>query len=360
MTMMYLDHNATSPILKTVHQAMVSAPFGNANSVNYTGIKAKIALLISEERIKKEINGHNGRIIWTSGGTQANYIAITGICKDKGDLITSNIEHKSIYNLRRNFGNTLDCLSNGMINLNCGSDITKWKLLKSSTAKLVSLMYVNNETGVIQPVSDVKQLIHPKIKFHIDAVQALGKIKIDIEKLGADLLTLSAHKIGGPQGIGCLWIRNNVDIKLQYLGTPNVAGIVGFGKAIKEISIKEYNDINIKNEYHFLKTLNENKCFYILNTKAHHIAGTLSISFPGIDGSELMYALSDKDIIVSTGSACNSNQEELSYVLLNMGINEKQIKSTIRISMGKDISVNDIIKVANIITMTIKELNYGS
>jgi cysteine desulfurase len=359
MSLIYLDHNSTSPVSPEIWKEMQAAPWGNPNTPSKYGVEARMAMNKAERIIKEHINGHDGYIIWTSSGSMANYLAITGTCEYSGDLITSCIEHRSIYDLYRRFGYTLPCLRSGIVDLSYGSQRTGWRLL-SSKAKIVSIMYVNNETGVIQPISLVKARSYSGSWFHVDAVQALGKIRIDVDADHIDMLTLSAHKIGGPKGVGCLWLRNNVHIRQPYLGTPNVAGIVGFGKAVAMLDVDKRTSKVEKSDQCFLETLINTGVECSLNSIAPRTPGTLSLRFPGVDGDELMLTLGTRGVVVSQGSACNSKETNPSHVLLNMGVSEQGIKSTIRISMGEDLDIGTAIDAANIIAKTVKELSNGS
>jgi len=224
-------------------------------------------------------------------------------------------------------------------------------------------MMVNNETGIRYNIKQIANKAHKNnALFHTDAVQALGKLEIDVEELECDLITLSAHKIYGPKGIGCLWIKDGIDINIPYLGTPNVPAIVGFGEAVKKLDWKEYSKELEDKENHFVSELIRFKVDFKykskLLSKYSYIPGLMSIEFPNISNIDLMIELESKGIMISLGSACSKGKVS-SRVLKNMGFSEEKIQSSVRISLGKHCSINDLTEAAYIIAETIKELKHG-
>lgn len=309
----------------------------NPHSIHIEGLKAKILIKKAEIIIKDHINGHRGRIIWTSSGSMANYWAL----KKKDCFITSSeIEHKSI-------------LEHPFINgfLSYEQILEGW-----SDSDLITHMLANNETGQIFDVSWIKDT-NPDALLHVDAVAALGKIQIDVEKLQCDTLSLSAHKIGGPQGLGVLWVRDGVEVNVPYLGTPNVKSIVNFAQIIKNIVPVFVSQILYEKENWFYKTLtanlSENEVFLNPHILTNKIAGILNLSFPNVDKDELQLLLSDKGVMVGTGSACGKGD---SHVLKAMGLSEKRIKSAIRVSFNTLNTYEECTQAAKIIAETIKEL----
>jgi cysteine desulfurase len=225
---------------------------------------------------------------------------------------------------------------------------------------------VNNETGVIQPVQTVGELLKDhSARFHVDAVQALGKMPIDVEEIGCDLLTLSAHKIYGPKGIGCLWVRNDayerVDDMWPYMGTPSVELAMRFGHAVQCLDVTNQHLSLKEKERWFLDVLDlvEGLDYHLNVRHTGRIPGLLSIRFPGVDAEELMFLLSEEDVMVSTGSACDRDRTP-SRVLQAMGLPEEDITSTIRISLGDAVDRVQLTKAADILGKIVKELKDGS
>jgi cysteine desulfurase len=263
--------------------------------------------------------------------------------------------HKSIHKFGKP-SKMLKPLSNGLVSV-------KEIIAKITTdTKLVSMLYVNNETGVIQPV----EIIKPRIKqalYHIDAVQAAGKLPINIQKMQCDFLTMSGHKFGTPKGIACLWIKEGIDLELPYLGTPQVPLAFAFAKTLTSINLAQRKVDAILKEQFFKKRLAEYskqlKINYEYNIKTiRRLPGVLSIRFKGIDATELLMELSDNGLAVSAGSACNSKEIIPSHVLSAIGMSDKDALSTIRISLSPENTWEELEKGAIILTNTIRKLLY--
>lgn len=353
--MIYLDHASTTPPLSVAGGAVDAIrefAWGNPHSIHKIGTSAQAVLSDAEEIICKSINGMNGRIIWTMNGTQANQLAIQTICKnDRAALVTSTIEHKSIEELWRSYGSAVDPDAGYVWSTKVSKYLTKW-------TKLVSIIAVNNETGRtnnIQKISKVVKEFNPQILMHTDAVQAFGKIPLDVESWGIDLLTLSAHKIYGPKGIGCLWIRDGVEFQPLYQGTPAPDLAAGFAEAVREatdpIKLQEYSTLLSNQMAEFGFRLNDTGVYFHVNSMAN---GIMSLRF-NVDADELVLALDDKHIAVSLGSACNNKQRDL-RVLMNSGLTEQEARQTIRLSFGRAVNLDEIEIAAKIIAETVKEL----
>jgi cysteine desulfurase len=234
---------------------------------------------------------------------------------------------------------------------------------------VVSLQMVNNETGIQQEVEELGQFIrrrHKDIYFHTDAVQALGKVTIDVEKMGVDMMTLSAHKAYGPKGLGCLWVRDNCYLDSQnewpYLGTIPTDLIIRFASVVSDIDFddEDADQLMALADHFFLKTLNDSGIEYSRTALYRRVIGYHSLCFPGVDCDELVMALSDKGVYVSAGSACTSSGVKASHVLLAMGIPEACARSTIRVTMGRSVNAEQCVEAAHIIADTVKELRNGS
>jgi cysteine desulfurase len=226
---------------------------------------------------------------------------------------------------------------------------------------------VNNETGIIQPIKSVRKINSMVNRFlHVDAIQALGKLPIDVDELGIDLLSLSAHKVYGPKGIGCLWVRNRCledpEARFPYLGTPSVDLALRFAAVVQRINLPRYTLANQDKEKVFLDTLGENLVhgldFNILGA-GPRVPGLFSLTLTGVDADTLVFILSEEGIMVSTGSACKSKDKHPSHVLTEMGMTEEDINSTIRISLGDMVSCEDVKQAALIIAAKAQEIRDG-
>ncbi|MFH1823339.1 MAG: cysteine desulfurase family protein [archaeon] len=357
----YLDHSATTPVDKQVLEAMqpyFSEKFGNASSLHSFGREAKDALEKARKEFAKFIGAKPAEIFFTSCGTESDNLAIKGI--NTKHIITSKIEHPAVLeacSALEKKGTKITYLSpnqEGLINpKDVESAITK-------ETGLVSIMHVNNEIGTIQDIEAIGKICKKhKIYFHTDAVQSFAKILINVRKMNIDLLSASSHKIYGPKGVGLLYI--NQDVKIDPLlhgggheqglrsGTENIAGIVGFARAIK-----------IDQEENRIKKLRDNLIDELLKipgtrlngSKENRIFHNVNISFKGVEGEALLIRLDDKGIAVSTGSACSSKSLEPSKVLSAIGLKPEDSHGSLRITLGKANKEEDIDYVIN----TIKEV----
>jgi cysteine desulfurase len=356
MKQIYLDHNATTPLRKEALDAMMpylTDEYGNASSVYSLGQRARRAIDDAREIIGNSMGTEATDIIFTSGGTESNNFAIKGIAManlSKGrHVITSNIEHLAVLEpckfIEKELGFDVTYIpvdKYGVVDL----DKLKDSIRKDTI--LISIMFANNEIGTIQPIKDIAKIAHDnKIYFHTDAVQALGKIPIDVEELGIDLASFSGHKLYGPKGIGALYLRKGVKIipfqhgghheKSKRAGTENVAGIVGFGKAM-EIAKRD-----IKKTDAHLKKLTKKmweglskqiKEIYLNGHPENRLASTLNISFKYIEGESMILNFDLKGIYASTGSACTSGSLEPSHVLTAIGVPPDLAQGSVRFSFG--------------------------
>ena len=359
----YLDNASTTYVSNEVLADMLpvfSTIFGNSNSLHSFGRDAMALVDRSRDKIAKAINAKSSEIYFTSGGTEANNWALLGIAratKSKGNhIITSKIEHQSVLDAcaileKEGFKVTyLPVDSTGLVSL---ADIMH-AITKNTI--LISIMTVNNEVGTVQNIKAIaKTAKESGIIFHTDAVQALGAIKIDVKDMDIDALSLSAHKIYGPKGVGILYLKNGIKIdplivggnaeKSKRGGTTNVPGIVGFGKAC-EIAMRDMyaNQQKLKTirEY-FLTQLNKHLQFFNLNGHTQQrIPSIVNLSFEMVEGEAILLMLDLEGIAVSTGSACTSGSLLPSHVLTAMGYNLEQAKGSIRFSFSKSISKEDV------------------
>ena len=350
----YLDHNATTPLDGRVLDAML--PFlqlhhGNPSAVYREGRVARQAIEAAREQVAQLVNVHPSQVIFTSGGTEANNLALKGAVSSPGCLAVSAIEHASVLEPARQ--------ARSFIEISVDSDglVTEDAMHEALAAspQLVSVMLANNETGVIQDVARLAAMAaERKVPFHTDAVQAAGKIEVDIAGLGVQLLTLSAHKICGPKGIGALVFDKHIDLLPQMLGggqedgyrsgTENVAAIVGFGKAAElaaaELEQRRVNSESLKQR--LLQGLAQIDNVVVFASGAPGLPNTVYLALPGIAGETLLMEMDRADVAVASGSACDSRKAGPSHVLQAMGIETTLAESAVRVSIGKDNTEQDI------------------
>ncbi len=374
--MIYLDNNATTPLDPAVHDKMtwfLKEYFGNPSSLYPIGREAREAITEARETIADTLGASRSEIIFTGSGTEADNFAIRGVMDafpEKNEFITSAIEHPAVIetaNYLEKKGKTVKYVpvdGYGTIDLDFLRDA-----ITPQTA-LISIMYVNNEIGTIQPMEEVVKIAKKKgVPVHTDAVQAFGKIHCNVNKLGVDLMSLSAHKIYGPKGIGALFIRKGTRIlPLIYgghqerqlrAGTENTAGIVGFGEAVRVIQQKgEKEKKQIERLSSRLKGGIEEKIPKVIfnGHEKHRVPSTLNFSFVGLEAEALLLALATKGIYVSTGSACSEDTEEVSHVLSAIGLKPEVARSTIRISLGRFNTEEDIHTVLSELPGIVKKL----
>ncbi len=380
--LIYLDHAASTPVLQEIINEMLpylGNLYGNPSSIHTYGIKSKIAIQIARKRVAMLIGSKPSEIFFTSGGTESDNLALKGLCKSiknyqniKNHIITSSIEHDAILETCRYLerdGFTVTYLKvdkDGII------DKTELKNHLNDKTALVSIMLANNEIGVIQPIKELSEIVHDFSKmiiFHSDAVQAVGKIPINVKELDLDSLSLSSHKINGPKGVGALYVREKV--KFEPLiqgggqestlrsGTENVPGIVGLGKA-SEISML---NLKVNSQYlyylrdHLIRRINEEICGKILNgSLEHRLPNNVNFTFLGLNGEDLLTKLDEDGILVSTGSACSANRQQESHVLKAIGLNHDEISGSIRITLGIQNTIDDLEKTVIVLKNRIAEL----
>lgn len=359
--MIYLDNAATTKPNQAVLDSFLKVSekaYYNANSPHQMGLQAEQILLQAKSRVKEILNlNKNTDVIFTSGATESNNIALKGIALRKKQfanvIITSVLEHPSVLEVMRYLETQgfklkyVNVTSNGQI------DINHLEQLMTDDVGLVTCMYVNNVMGQIQPINEIGALLkqYPKAHFHVDGVQALGKIPIQLENVNS--MSFSGHKFNGLKGQGLLIIDNKEKIEPTVFGggqeygirsgTVNLAMNVSLVKAM-EIAVQNLNELNSRLQHYnkvLREYLNQYKGVYI-NSPEHSAPHILNIAFPGVKGEVLVNAFSKLDIMVSTTSACSSKREKLNEVLLAMGIKDEKIEGSIRLSMGETTTEKDI------------------
>ena len=363
MASIYLDHNATTPVRSEVFDVMepfFKDRFGNASSIHRYGQDARAAVEEARARVAGLVNARPGEIYFTSGGTESDNLAIKGTAyarKAYGrHIITTNIEHSAVLNScafleREGFEVTfLPVDEYGQVDPGQVEDA-----LTDQTI-LVSIMHANNEIGTVQPVGEIGRIVRARgVCFHTDAVQSAGKLPVDVDAMGADLLSLSGHKIYGPKGVGAIYIRKGVEIEPTAhgghhendvrSGTENTVGIVGLGKAAElaaEERESEYRHLSEMRDALEARIRIEIEDARVNGHPQRRLPGTLNVSFPGAEGESLIMSLDLAGIAVSTGSACTSGAIEPSHVLLALGRDPRTALGSVRFSFGRDNSMEDV------------------
>ena len=360
MRRVYLDNNATTPVLPEVLDAMrpyFGEHFGNASSIHHHGQETRAAVERARESVAALLGCRPAEVVFTSGGTEADNLAIFGLARPGDHVITSTIEHHAVLNSCKHLQERgievtfLPVDGRGLV------DPEDLRRAFRPNTKLVTIMYANNETGVIQPVVQIGKICaEADVYFHTDAVQAASKILIDVKKIGCDLLSISGHKIHAPQGIGALYVRKGTKLEAMLYGgshersrragTENVPGIVALGKAA-ELSMRAFSN----SEDHEMVAMRDELENAILSKVdfagvngggAPRVPNTSNIYFDYIEGEALVIALDLKGLSVSTGAACSSGAIEPSHVLTAMGLRPDRARASIRFSLGKQNKSEDV------------------
>jgi cysteine desulfurase len=342
----YLDHNATSPLRPAAFDAMVEAlqAGGNPSSVHRVGRTARACVDAARRQVASLVGARPSEIVFTSGGTEANNSALAGAGRKR--MLVSAVEHDSVLKTATGM-EILPVDGNGIVDLGA----LEKSLAASAEPALVSVMFANNETGVLQPIAEVVRLAHAAgALVHCDAVQGAGKVSVDLHGLGVDYLSLSAHKFGGPTGVGALVVRSGVSFVADRLGggqesnrragTENVAGIAGFGVAAVEaangLATSDWRD---RLEATLLKIAPAARVY---GATAGRLPNTTCISMPGVRAETQVMALDLAGICVSAGAACSSGKVTRSAVLLAMGVEPAEAETALRISFGWSTVSEDI------------------
>ncbi len=379
----YLDHSATTPADPRVVEAMLpylTEKFGNASSVHFFGQEARAAVDRARREVAALIGARANEVVFVSGGTEANNLAIQGICElhgtAKGHIITSTIEHPSVRGLCESLEKTgwevtwLPVYEEGVVRVDDVRDA-----LRPNTV-LISVMLANNEIGTIQPVEDIGALVNEErvsgrrnIWFHVDAVQAAGRVPINVETLGCDLLSLSGHKLYSTKGTGALFVRRGVRLAPQNVGghqererragTEAVPGIVAFGTAAKLAREEmDQNSLNVSKLRDMFEAGVSSRIEDIVfnGDRSRRLPHLSNISFRFIEGEGLLISLDLQGIAVSTGSACSSGTLEPSPVIRALGRNDELARGSIRFSFGKDNTEEDVAFVLEVLPRVVARL----
>jgi len=375
--LIYLDNAASTAVHPEVVKEMLpyfDVQYGNPSSIHQFGRKAKNAIQKARKQVAALIGAESDEIIFTSGGTESNNTIFYGI-KFQGEkfepshIITSSIEHDAVLEPIRELQKScpityLPVDKHGMIN---PDDITK---SISEQTVMISIMFANNEVGTIQPIKEISKICKKyQIPLHTDAVQAVGKIPINVKDLGVDALSISSHKINGPKGIGALFIKKGLTVTPQILGggqengmrsgTENVASIVGFGKACEIAKDKLSDNISHFHSLYSLilaKTIKEITYVKLNGHPEKRIFNNIHLTFMGVNGEDLIIKLDEHGIAASTGSACSVHTQKASHVLKAMGFNHEQITGSLRLSFGYMNTLDEISQTVEILKKVVSEL----
>jgi cysteine desulfurase len=360
MRRVYLDNNATTPVLPQVLEAMrpyFGEHFGNASSIHHHGQETRAAVERARESLAALVGCRPAEIVFTSGGTEADNLAIFGLVRPGDHVITSTIEHHAVLNSCKHLEEKGIEVTYLPVDGRCLIDPGDLRRALRRNTKLVTIMMANNETGVLQPVQEIGKICaEAEVYFHTDAVQAASKVPIRVKEIGCDLLSISGHKIHAPQGVGALYVRKGTTLEPLFFGgshersrragTENVPGIVGLGKAA-ELAVKAFEN----DEQHAMTALRDRLETAILDNVeaagvngegASRVPNTSNIYFDYIEGEALVIALDLKGLAVSTGAACSSGAIEPSHVLTAMGLRPDRARASIRFSLGKQDTAEDV------------------
>ena len=381
MSTIYFDHAATTAVAPEVKKEMdpyFCENYGNASSLYELGYKSKEAINIARGNVARTIKANPKEIYFTSCGSESDNLAIKGFAyanRCRGNHIkTSKIEHPAVLNTCKNLEHKgfrvtyLNVDENGFI------DINQLKRNICNDTILISIMMANNELGTIQNIKEIGKIAHRNnIVFHTDAVQAVGNIKIDVQSMNVDMLSMSAHKFYGPKGVGALYVRKGINFeriqdgghqeKNKRSGTENVAGIVGLGKAIEiaTYNIDRYNKkLLVLRQYCISRLIENIKDIKINGDLTNRLPGNINVSFKGCDSSDILMKLDEVGICASGGSACSSGTATPSHVLMAIGLDREWLEGTIRITLGDENTKEDInYLVVNLIKITNELRNKG-
>lgn len=374
----YLDHAATTPVHPQVKEAMLpflSEKYGNPSSIHGFGREIRNAVDRARDQVARGLNADSGELIFTSGGTEADNLALIGVAfalreQGKDHVITSQVEHHAVRDTcrfleRMGFRVTwLPVDERGQV-----SPKQVQEALSEETA-ILSIMYGNNEVGTLQPVAEIGEIARERgVFFHTDAVQAFGTEQIDLKSLPVDLLTITGHKINGPKGVGALWIGGDVPLqplqhgglqeKRRRAGTENVPGIVGLGVAAELATLhrEEHRQRTARYRQAMLEKLDAAEIRYHINGHPEqHLPHILNLSFPGADTEMILMNLDLEGVACASGSACTSGTLEVSHVLEAMGLPEERLGSAIRFSFGRGNTEEEVRVAAQRVAEVIRRL----
>jgi cysteine desulfurase len=366
----YLDHNSTTPLLPEAFEAMtpyLTTHHGNASSMHRFGREARDAIEVARDSVAALIGARSSEVIFTSGGTESNNFALRGVMQEsaaraRSAVVTTAIEHHAVLETAEALERDGHGLTVVGVDGRAQVHVAALSAAVDSNTAVVSLMHANNETGTIQPIADAAEMAHERgALFHTDAVQTVGKAPVDVKALGVDLLSLSAHKFGGPKGVGALVIKHGTPIARFHhggshernlrAGTENVAGIVGMARAL-EVAHEDMDDcqrVTSKLAATFVAGVMDRIDGARVNSPEDGLPGTVNISFENVEGESLVLGFDLEGICLSTGSACASGSMEPSHVVQAMGIGDDLARGTLRFSFGRGNTAEDVQKTLDVL-----------
>ena len=372
----YLDHHATTPMDPRVLDTMLpflTTQYANPSSPHRPGQQAAAALRTARRQVQALLGArHDTEIVFTSGATEANHLAVvgavTGSPRPGADhIVTTAIEHHSVLAACDQLAAAGYSVATVAVDHDGRVDPAEVAAAITPRTVLVSVMHANNEIGTIQPIADIAAITRRcSVLLHVDAVQAIGAIDTNVNRLGVDLLTISAHKIYGPKGIGTLYVRRGTPLRPQYTGsqehgiragTVNLANAAGLAEALRLVAIERESDaerIAALRDHLAARLLDALPQIRINGSREHRLPGSLSLTIPGVDAADLIDAL--PDVAISTGSACTSGQSKPSHVLTAIGLNSTDARTTIRLSLGRFTHAREIEHAAHRISTAIHRL----
>jgi cysteine desulfurase len=372
MRRVYLDHNATTPLDPRVLDAMLPFlrdDYGNPSSLHWLGQRARGAVEEARARVAQLVAAEPAEIVFTSGGSESDNAALRGVAArarpPRAGIACTSIEHHAVLNTAKALGSEGRTVAIVRVGEGGAVDLEDLGASVGETTALLSVMLANNETGVLQPVAEATRLAHGRgALVHCDAVQAAGKVVVDVRALDVDLLTLSAHKIYGPKGVGCLYVRRGTPLaalvrgggqeRNRRAGTENVAGIVGFGTAAVLAGESLRSDavrvaaLRDQLEARLLAIPGAER-----NGDGPRAPNTTNVSFGGLDAETLLIALDLEGVAVSTGAACAAGGIEPSHVLRAMGLPPERVQSSLRFSLGRTTTQSDVAYAADVIAAVV-------
>jgi cysteine desulfurase len=374
MRRVYFDNNATTPVLPEVFDAMrpyFGERFGNASSIHHHGQDTRAAVERAREHVAALLGCRSSEIVFTSGGTEADNLAIFGIVRSGDHVITSTVEHHAVMNACTHL-QSLGCeVTRVQVDGTGQVDPNDVRRALRPNTRLVTIMTANNETGVLQPVEEIGKIAaEADVYFHTDGVQAAGKIALDVKQIGCDMLTISGHKMHAPQGVGALYVRKGTTLepmlyggrheRSRRAGTENVAGIVGLGRAAEfareELERDDQREMAALRDHIEQAILTQVEGTGVNGGNAPRVPNTSNIYFDYIEGEALVIALDLKGLAVSTGAACSSGAIEPSHVLTAMGLPPDRARASLRFSLGKQNMVEEVGFALELIPATVARL----
>jgi cysteine desulfurase len=372
MRRVYFDNSATTPVLAEVLETMqpyFGERFGNASSIHHHGQETRSAVEAARAQVAALLGCCPAEVVFTSGGTEADNLAIFGIAGAGDHVITSTVEHHAVLNACRQLESEGCSVTYLPVDRRGVVDPNDVRHALQPSTKLITIMMANNETGVLQPTEEIGRIAREAdVCFHTDAVQAAGKIPLSVTSLACDLLSISGHKLHAPQGVGALYVRKGTGLKPMFYGgrhersrragTENVPGIVGLGKAaeLARQHLSSGTDLTARMRGRLEQSLRRTDASGVNGEGANRVPQTSSMYFDSIDGEALVIALDLQGLAVSTGAACSSGAIEPSHVLMAMGLSADRARSSVRFSLGQQNTMEEVDLAIGLVGETVARL----